>query len=339
MPRLFIALEPTPDFRDSLSVLQDNLREAGVSARYLEPSNLHLTLAFIGQWTEDVKALLPPVETPFPVTLSHLGTFDKASVLWAGVKPSRALNALAAKVRGILDEAGILFDHQPFTPHITLGRKPVIPESVRLPDSLQRIGNNAFYRCEALTSVSVPDGVTGIGAYTFCGCTGLRDVSLPDSVDFIGAEAFYECGALTAFTIPLFVREIGTYAFYHCDQLTEITVPACVKTIGKHAFGSGLTLRGRAGTEAERFAKEAGIPFISISVPAGDIDGNGIAEIADAVWLSRLLAEDSTVPAQIAENLLLETADLSGDGCLSVRDFSALLKLLEGQTVSPTDSK
>ena len=48
MMRLFAALEPTPDFRNALAALQSRLREAGVTGRYLDSANLHLTLAFIG---------------------------------------------------------------------------------------------------------------------------------------------------------------------------------------------------------------------------------------------------------------------------------------------------
>ena len=93
--RIFVALQPAPAFRDALASLQDRLRAAGVTGRYLTPSNLHLTLAFIGMWPEDISGLLPIVEQPFSVTLSHLGIFPAAKVLWAGVEPSEALNCLA----------------------------------------------------------------------------------------------------------------------------------------------------------------------------------------------------------------------------------------------------
>ena len=130
--RIFIALQPTPAFRDALASVQDRLRAAGVSGRYLPPANLHLTLAFIGMWPEDITGLLPPVQQPFPVTLSHLGIFPKANVLWAGVKPSEALDSAARHVRQALSEAGIPFDKQAFNPHITLMRKPSVPEHVIL---------------------------------------------------------------------------------------------------------------------------------------------------------------------------------------------------------------
>ena len=134
MMRLFIALEPSPVFRNALALLQDRLRAAGVTGRYLEPSNLHLTLAFIGMWPEDVTGLLPPVEQPFSLTLSHLGYFPEADVLWAGVGPSDALDSLAGRVRQTLSDAGIPFDRKPFNAHITLVRKPSVPEAVSLPD-------------------------------------------------------------------------------------------------------------------------------------------------------------------------------------------------------------
>ena len=136
--RLFVGLEPTPGFRAALSELQMQLRAAGVEGRYLLPSNLHMTLAFIGEWPEKVTEVLPKVSEPFSVTLSHLGAFTGAKVLWAGIRPSPALNDLAEKVRKRLDAADIPYDRQGFNPHITLVRKPVFPNE------------------EILTSVYVP---------------------------------------------------------------------------------------------------------------------------------------------------------------------------------------
>ena len=132
MMRLFIGLEPSPDFRDALRALQERLRAAGIDGRYAEPSNLHLTLAFVGMWPENIGHLLPAVGEPFPIALSHVGVFPKARVLWAGVKPSAALDALAERVRRTLDEAAIPYDRQPFYPHITLARKPVVPDALSL---------------------------------------------------------------------------------------------------------------------------------------------------------------------------------------------------------------
>ena len=130
--RLFTAIQPSPGFRAALEDLQQRLREAGVTGRYREPDGLHLTLAFIGEWPEDITELLPVVQKPFCVTLSHLGIFPEANVLWAGVEPCEELDLLAKQVRHRLADAGIPFDRKSFSPHITLARKPFVPEKVIL---------------------------------------------------------------------------------------------------------------------------------------------------------------------------------------------------------------
>ena len=127
-----VGLRPSDDFRMALSVLQDRLRCAGITGRYLDLSNLHMTLAFIGEWTEDVTQVLPSVEYPFTITLGYPGIFPEAKVLWAGIEKSEELNRLAKCVRDRLAEHGIPFDPKKFNPHITLVRKPLIPDSVDL---------------------------------------------------------------------------------------------------------------------------------------------------------------------------------------------------------------
>ena len=130
--RLFAAIRPSPGFRAALTDLQERLRAAGITGRYREPDGLHLTLAFIGDWPDDVTELLPAVQKPFSLTLSHLGIFPEANVLWAGVAPSEELESLAGRVRHNLANEGIPFDRMRFCPHITLARKPFVPESVAL---------------------------------------------------------------------------------------------------------------------------------------------------------------------------------------------------------------
>lgn len=130
--RLFAAVQPSPEFQTALAALQKRLRKAGVTGKYREPDGLHLTLAFIGEWPEDVTEFLPAVRKPFSVTLSHLGIFPEANVLWAGIGPSPEMDRLAKQVRHSLAEAGIPFDRKAFSPHITLARKPFIPERVLL---------------------------------------------------------------------------------------------------------------------------------------------------------------------------------------------------------------
>lgn len=151
--RLFVGLKPPEGFRSALSVLQDRLRASGVTGRYLDPSNLHLTLAFIGEWPEDVTEALPAVGEPFSLTLSHIGFFPEAKVMWAGVEKSAALEHLAARVRHSLAEAGIPFDPKRFNPHITLVRKPSVPagvivSAIEVPPAEMEVEEVCLYRSD-----------------------------------------------------------------------------------------------------------------------------------------------------------------------------------------------
>lgn len=130
--RLFIGIEPSVMFRSALASLKHSLISAGVSGRYLDVSNFHMTLAYIGEWPESVLDLLPDTSQPFMLTLSRFGLFTEAKVLYAGVSPNPALLTLADLVRDRLSSAGVPFDPKPFTPHFTLIRRPVIPESISL---------------------------------------------------------------------------------------------------------------------------------------------------------------------------------------------------------------
>ncbi len=196
--RLFVGLRPSDTFRTALSAVQCRLREAGVAAAYLDPSNLHLTLAFIGQWPDNIAGILPAVERPFCLKLSHPGLFPEARVIWAGVEPSAELNRLAEQVRSTLREAEIPFDPKPFVPHITLGRKPAVPEGLRLseikiPPAVMTVTEVFLYRSDRGENGMVYS-VIGSGAgkteafYSGCSHSGASAADGSDGSACSGAE-------------------------------------------------------------------------------------------------------------------------------------------------------
>ncbi len=151
--RLFVGLRPSEAFRRALSELQAQLQDAGIAAKYLDPSNLHMTLAFIGEWPENVTGILPSVKKPFSLTLSHVGLFREARVIWAGVEASEPLNQLAECVRSSLSAADVPFDPKPFVPHITLGRKPIVPvafdlSEIIIPTAEMTVSDVFLYRSD-----------------------------------------------------------------------------------------------------------------------------------------------------------------------------------------------
>ncbi len=128
----------------------------------------------------------------------------------------------------------------------------------------EAIGENAFYKCDSLTSITLPESITTIGKQAFCGCESIKAISIPKSVVSIGYAAFADCINLSsvevaensdlasvedyaflncrsleniAFINNGKIARLGMYAFSDCDGLTQISLPDSITEIGKVAFG------------------------------------------------------------------------------------------------------
>lgn len=79
-----------------------------------------------------------------------------------------------------------------------------------------------------LTSIVLPDTITKIGQNAFQFQVALKDITLPYGLSYIGSEAFYYCkqlGGLTAtFDIPNTVRYIGVNAFNYTYNLSTLNI-------------------------------------------------------------------------------------------------------------------
>ena len=105
-----------------------------------------------------------------------------------------------------------------------------------IPNTIVRINNYAFYRCNGLTSIDIPNSVVTIGGHAFYYCDEMTSLDIPNSVTTIENSAFEYCMALPSVVIPNSVTTIGSRAFYYCVNLTDLTIPASVESIGTDAF-------------------------------------------------------------------------------------------------------
>ena len=121
--RLFIAILLSEEMKKALTDAQQAMVDRGVRGRYSPEENLHLTLAFIGDYP-DAQPVLDALNTvsfrPFDLSLEGIGCFG--DLWWAGLKDSLPLAAVARRVRRALAESEIPFDRKRFSPHITLIR-------------------------------------------------------------------------------------------------------------------------------------------------------------------------------------------------------------------------
>ena len=109
-------------------------------------------------------------------------------------------------------------------------------KSTKIPNSVTRIGGQAFYDCDGLISIEIPNSVTSIGSEAFRDCGGLTSIKLSNSIQYINMDTFRECTSLTSIEIPNSVREIDLYAFKSCSGLTNIKIGNSVSIIKGNAF-------------------------------------------------------------------------------------------------------
>ena len=145
---------------------------------------------------------------------------------------------------------------------------------VSLPEGLTKI-DDAFGNCSSLETLTVPSTVIEIGEKTFKYCYRLTEIKLPDNLTEIGYQAFYGCEKLTNISIPDNVTEIDTGAFNSCPKLVSIYIPGTDVTINTRAMGYNtdteinekLVIIGKAGSNAETYAKNLGIHFHNVADP------------------------------------------------------------------------
>ena len=129
--RLFIAISLEGAIKDSLLHLQEYWYQLGVRGHFVPSENLHLTLAFIGEYgnPDDVMDAVSTVSfQPFTIQLNGADNFHDA--YWAGITPNESLLGCVRKIRHVLAERDIPYDRKKFAPHITLIRKGESPFSM-----------------------------------------------------------------------------------------------------------------------------------------------------------------------------------------------------------------
>lgn len=131
--RLFIAIQLSDPMKKALVNMMHELKKQGVEGNYVPAQNLHMTLAFIGEYDDParIKEVISRVPVPeFRMSLSDMGNFG--NILWAGVKGNQKLKAYVKDLRSALDAEGIPYDRDKFVPHITLIRKYTAKRSYKV---------------------------------------------------------------------------------------------------------------------------------------------------------------------------------------------------------------
>lgn len=131
--RTFVCIEIPQSVKDRIGELQNELRKSGASVGWTKPSNIHLTLKFLGDVsTSSIERVSKAVEraaigiSQFEIEVAGTGCFPSTRnprVLWVGLtNVTDAMKQLYSNIESELEREGFPREHRKFSPHLTIGR-------------------------------------------------------------------------------------------------------------------------------------------------------------------------------------------------------------------------
>jgi 2'-5' RNA ligase len=130
--RAFLAIPLPRELKSSIRDLQGSLRAKIPAVRWTSPENLHLTLHFFGDVTQEtlekIKVSVLSVKRchrPLLVEVKGLGAFPnprRPRIIWLGLEPKDPLRRLHKDYQNVLQRIGVTTEVQDYTPHLTIGR-------------------------------------------------------------------------------------------------------------------------------------------------------------------------------------------------------------------------
>lgn len=130
--RSFLAFDMENEaVRNKLASVQRLLAQTGADLKLVEPQNIHITVRFLGDITQNmVERIYAEMQktqfTPFNVQIKSLGAFPDLRyprVVWAGItEGADQLKAVFSQLEPRLRSLGFAPDNKGFSPHLTIAR-------------------------------------------------------------------------------------------------------------------------------------------------------------------------------------------------------------------------
>ena len=96
-------------------------------------------------------------------------------------------------------------------------------KEIKIPDSVETIGNGAFYECRDLERIALPSALQTLSSVTFYNCTALSEVTFPASLKTIESSAFSGCRNLSEVKLPASLTAIQSSVFHLCINLKTVS--------------------------------------------------------------------------------------------------------------------
>ena len=216
-------------------------------------------------------------------------------------------------------------------------------ETFTMPESVEIIGEDAFYQCESLTTINISEKATNIGNSAFYGCSSLEKITIPENVTSVGSNAFNSCSSLSSITISARDTSIGNYVFMGCNAIEEVyyagTEDEWEQILNKNGNGVLINVKvyydynsadkiciiltdSYGNVVSEEFIDSDLNEYIFENVP----DGEYKVTVSKTNYVTRtyeLISADGKINCIFSLNLI---GDIDGNGKVNVTDYTSVLK-------------
>lgn len=220
-------------FSENVKVIENSAFQAATKLKYVTLSKGCQTIennAFYNTCIENIilPETLTTIERAAFLNTEISSIFIPASVISIGEGPFAS-----GKLREILisedNKSYKVIDNVLYTNDSkTIIQYPSLKEDINytILDSVERIGEYAFYKNTFLTSVTLPSELKSIGYSGFGYCEKIEFLEVPDSVSSIEGYAFSNMSALERIELPEILDKLGNGTFSNCSSLKSVSIPA-----------------------------------------------------------------------------------------------------------------
>ena len=149
--RAFICIEVPGSIKKRIESLQQSLKKNAAQISWVKPSNIHLTVKFLGDIPassiETVRGAVERASRPvdeFEIEIGGAGCFPSPRsprVLWVGLsRLPEELKQLQSNVENELAREGFPREQKRFSPHLTIGRVRSQPNAAQTAEDLIAAG-------------------------------------------------------------------------------------------------------------------------------------------------------------------------------------------------------
>ncbi len=156
-----------------------------------------------------------------------------------------------------------------------------------IPNSVEKIDDYAFLRCQNLTKINIPASVKSIGERAFAYCSKLSTVNIAENNSLPSIpEGTFEASGLKNLSLEALARctEIGPWALAECNGLKTLLLPEKTQTIGSSALAGAKSIQTLSLPKSTDYIADNAMAGMSGLAAINAVEVSNVPYLGESVW-------------------------------------------------------